>query len=223
MLDWAVAHAPGRRVWALEGTGSFAVGLVEVLVRAGEDVIQIGAVKRAVGAKNDQIDAVRAARQALSSGQPATPRPGGLREAIRMTMTARQGVLVGRTKAIDELKSLIVVAPEHLRAQLRGQSSARQLDVISRMRTTASAPVAQRVSVQTMKLIAARIRFLSAQVAQLDPELLNLLQQHPAGPALLADAGVGPVVAAQLLISWSHVGRVRNEAAFAALAGTSPL
>jgi transposase len=24
MLDWARAHAPGRRVWALKGTGSFA-------------------------------------------------------------------------------------------------------------------------------------------------------------------------------------------------------
>lgn len=223
MVAWARTHAPGRRVWALEGTGSFAAGLVELLVRAGEDVIEIGAVKRAQGAKNDQIDAVRAARQALSSGQPATPRAGGLREAIRMTMATRQGVLVSRTKAINELKSLIVVAPEHLRAQLRDQSSARQLELIARMRTTASAPVAHRVSVQTMKLIAARIRFLSTQVAQLDPELLSLLKQHPAGPTLLAEAGVGPVVAAQLLISWSHVGRVRSEAAFAALAGTSPL
>ncbi|MBC7631036.1 IS110 family transposase [Aeromicrobium sp.] len=36
-------------------------------------------------------------------------------------------------------------------------------------------------------------------------------------------AGVGPVVAAQLLISWSHRGRVRNEAAFASLAGVAPL
>ena len=26
MLDWASQHAPGRRVWALEGTGSFAAG-----------------------------------------------------------------------------------------------------------------------------------------------------------------------------------------------------
>ncbi len=26
MLTWAVAHAPGRRIWALEGTGSFAAG-----------------------------------------------------------------------------------------------------------------------------------------------------------------------------------------------------
>jgi transposase len=37
MLAWAVRCAPGRRVWALEGTGSFAAGLVTVLAEAGED------------------------------------------------------------------------------------------------------------------------------------------------------------------------------------------
>jgi hypothetical protein len=52
---------------------------------------------------------------------------------------------------------------------------------------------------------------------------LRAHQVHPAGPTLLAEPGVGPVVAAQLLISWSHRGRVRSEAAFAALAGVAPL
>jgi len=37
-LDWANTSAPGRRVWALEGTGSFAAGLAEALAEAGEDV-----------------------------------------------------------------------------------------------------------------------------------------------------------------------------------------
>lgn len=74
-----------------------------------------------------------------------------------------------------------------------------------------------------MQCISARIRFLSAQLADLDPQLLELIKQHPAGPALLAQAGVGPVVAAQLLISWSHPGRVRSEAAFASFAGVAPL
>ena len=67
------------------------------------------------------------------------------------------------------------------------------------------------------------MRFLSAQLAELDPQLLQLIRQHPAGPVLLAEPGVGPVVAAQLLISWSHQGRVRSEAAFASLAGVAPL
>jgi transposase len=65
--------------------------------------------------------------------------------------------------------------------------------------------------------------FLSMQVAELDPQLLTLIAQYPAGPALLAETGVGPVVAAQLLISWSHHGRVRSEAASASLAGVAPI
>ena len=40
MLAWAQQHAPGRRVWALEGTGSFASGLVTALAEAGEDVVR---------------------------------------------------------------------------------------------------------------------------------------------------------------------------------------
>jgi len=36
LLEWAARQAPGRRVWALEGTGSFAAGLATVLAEAGE-------------------------------------------------------------------------------------------------------------------------------------------------------------------------------------------
>ena len=42
-------------------------------------------------------------------------------------------------------------------------------------------------------------------------------------PALLNIYGVGPVLAAIILTAWSHTGRVRSEAAFAALAGTCPV
>nr|MBA3735609.1 IS110 family transposase [Actinomycetota bacterium] len=42
-------------------------------------------------------------------------------------------------------------------------------------------------------------------------------------PRLLDEPGVGPIVAAQLIIAWSHHGRVRNEAAFARLAGVAPV
>jgi transposase len=42
-------------------------------------------------------------------------------------------------------------------------------------------------------------------------------------PWLLEVPGVGPLSAAQVLVSWSHVGRFRSEAAVAALAGTNPI
>ena len=53
MLAWAAAHAPGPRVWALEGTGSFAAGLAAFLAEAGEDVVEVAADKRVPGAKSE--------------------------------------------------------------------------------------------------------------------------------------------------------------------------
>jgi transposase len=223
MLAWAEEHAPGRRIWALEGTGSFAAGLVVFLTEARETVTEVGALKRARGAKNDRIDAIRAARQALSRTEHGAPRSGGLREALRMVFACREGVLLSRTKAINELKSLVVVAPEQIRAGLRGRTLAVQLTRVEQLQAEPAAPVEHRLSVFTLQSIAARIRFLSAQLAELDPQMLDLIKTHPAGPALLAEPGVGPVAAAQLLISWSHLGRVRSEAAFASLAGVCPL
>jgi len=170
------------------------------------------------------IESTPSARRASHRARRAgAPRAGGLREALRMVFACREGVVVSRTKAINELKSLIVVAPEQLRAELRGRTLQVQLTRIEQLPTPTTAPVEHRLSVLTLQSIAARIRFLSAQLAELDPQLLELITQHPAGPALLAQAGVGPVVAAQLLISWSHPGRVRSEAAFASLARVAPL
>lgn len=53
----------------------------------------------------------------------------------------------------------------------------------------------------TLRSIAARIRFLPQQTDKLDPQLAALITAHPAGPTLLAEPGVGPIVTAQLLIS----------------------
>ena len=222
-LTWADTAAPGRRVWALEGTGSFAAGLAEALAQAGEDVVEVGALKRARGPKNDRLDAVRAARTAMAREHQATPRARGLRETIRVLSATRQAVLGSRTKAINELKSLIVVAPEHLRGALRGWSLPKQLVAIESMTVSATAAVDHRITILTLQSIGARIRFLTGQLHDIDPELQQLIIAHPAGPPLLAQPGVGPVVAAQLLISWSHPGRVRSEAAFASLAGVAPL
>ena len=191
--------------------------------RLVKTVVEVGALKRARGAKNDRIDAIRAARQALARDKQGAPRAGGLREALRMVFACREGVLVSRTKAINELKSLIVVAPEQLRAQLRGRSLPVQLTRIEQLQVPAAAPIEHRLSVFSLRSVAARVGSCRASSPNSTLELLSLIKQHPAGPALLAEPGVGPVVAAQLLISWSHHGRVRGEAAFASLAGVAPI
>ena len=69
--------------------------------------------------------------------------------------------------------------------------------------------------------LARRIRTLDADLATNRDGITTLVSQDT--PELLELTGVGPVVAAGVLIAWSHPGRVRSEAALASLAGTCPI
>jgi transposase len=224
MLAFAKQHAPQRRVWAIEGTGSFGAGLTTYLLEHSEWVVEIDRPARPArrnGAKTDELDAVRAAREALAREHLAQPRQRGDREAMRVLLTTRAGTVVARTKAICQLKALIVGAPEQLRDQLRRHTTDVQLDRCARLRTLPQHSVEHRCTVQALRTCARQALFLEAQAADLETELEELVVA--AAPNLLALPGVGVVTAAQILISWSHAGRLRNEAAFAALAGVNPI
>ncbi len=224
MLSFAVDHAPGRRVWAIEGTGSYGAGLTTYLLEKGEWVVEIDRPARRAsrsGAKTDTLDAVRAAREALSREHLAQPRQRGDREAMRVLLTTRAGTVVARTKAICQLKALIVGAPESLREQLRRGTTDQQLDRCARLRTLPAHSVEHRCTVRALRTCARQALFLEAQAADLETELEQLVTA--AAPQLLKLPGVGVITATQLLLSWSHAGRLRNEAAFAALAGVAPI
>lgn len=74
-------HAPGRRAFAVEGTGSFGAGLTRFLSGLDERVLEVGRLRRErrSGGKTDALDAVRAARSVLALERPATPRASTLR------------------------------------------------------------------------------------------------------------------------------------------------
>jgi transposase len=224
MLAFGREHAPGRRVWAIEGTGSFGAGLTAYLLEHEERVVEIDRPQRPArrnGAKTDELDAVRAAREALSREHLAQPRRRGDREAIRVLMTTRNAAMVARTKAIGQLKALIVGAPEQLRQHFRGLGTDAQLERCSRLRTIATHSAEHRATVRALRTCARQALFLEAQATDLESELEELVVAT--APQLLAQPGVGVITAAQLLVSWSHAGRLRSEAAFAALAGVAPI
>jgi len=75
--------------------------------------------------------------------------------------------------------------------------------------------------VRALRATAQRIRSLQVEADQLQAELTTL--GGAMAPWLLEVPGVGPLSAAQVLVSWSHAGRFRSEAGFAALAGTNPI
>ena len=221
---FAAQHAAGRRVWAIEGTGSFGSGLTTHLLEHGEWVVEIDRPTRPArrdGAKSDDLDAVRAAREALTREHLAAPRARGDREAMRVLLTTREGAILARTKAICQLKALIVNAPQALRDQLRRASTDEQLTRCARLRTLPSHSVEHRATVRAIRATARRALMLEAEAAEHETELELLVSA--ACPQLLARPGIGVITAAQLLISWSHRDRIRNEAAFAKLAGAAPI
>jgi transposase len=77
------------------------------------------------------------------------------------------------------------------------------------------------MTARALRSTAQRIQQLAAEAAGLRAELERLVAA--VAPWLLELPGVGPISAAQVLVSWSHAGRLRSEAAFAMLAGAAPI
>jgi transposase len=225
LLELADGYADAAdRVWAIEGTGSYGAGLTDFLSRRGEWVIEVDRPTRPAqrdGAKSDSLDAVRAAREVLGRQKWATPRARGEREAMRVLVATREGAVRDRTRATNQLKAIIVSAPDQLRARLRDRGGNDLVDRCARLRDVTDRPTDYAATVAALRRLAKRIQHLNNEIKDHDRDLKNLTADHC--PQLLDEVGVGPIVAAQTYIAWSHPGRCRNEAAFANLAGTAPI
>jgi transposase len=75
--------------------------------------------------------------------------------------------------------------------------------------------------VLALRSLARRIEAATAEADELEREIRQYVRALV--PELLDEPGIGPIVAAQLIVSWSHRDRLRSEAAFARLAGVAPL
>jgi len=224
LLRFGRKHAPGRRVWAIESSGSFGSGLTSFLLAQGEWVVEVDRPKRPArrnGAKSDELDAVRAAHESLQREHLAQPRARGEREAIRVLLITRRGAIRARTKAINHLKALVVTAREELRHQLRNTPTDELVYRCSRLRTLPSHSTEHRATVLALRHTARRILALEAEANDLETEIENLVKRTV--PQLLDELGIGPISAAQLYCSWSHRGRLRSDAAFAMLGGAAPI
>jgi transposase len=135
--------------------------------------------------------------------------------------TTRAGIVQAGADARRQLKALIVTAPEPLRDRLRGRPWRQQLRACAELVAAPTDPVEHRATVRALTLTAQRALAARQDAKQLEAELRQLVMA--VAPALLTQPGIGPINAAQLLISWSHPGRFRSEAAFAMLAGVAPV
>src|SRR6266545_653356 len=220
-LQLADQYAPGRRAFAVEGTGSFGAGLTRFLTARDERVLEVGRLRRErlSGGKTDELDAVRAARSVLTSERPATPRAGGERQALQALVAAREGAVNARRAGLCQLRDLLITTPEPLRSQLRPLTRARLLQRLAATRPGSGRDPELRGSMLALRSIARRVLQLTAEELARQIEAIT----RTLAPQLLEQPGVGPHAAAQLVLSWSHQGRITSEAAFARLAGAAPI
>lgn len=224
LLRWAREHAPGRRAWAIEGTGSYGAGLTVFLHQEGELVLEVDRPRRPTRrdrAKSDELDAIRAAREALTREHLAQPRQRGEREALRVLLATRHSAVRSKRAAITLMKGLLVSAAPSLREGLRSLATREQLARCARLRVNPTQSSEQRATIIAIRASARRALALAEEALELEREIEPIVARL--APALLAEMGVGPIVAAQILCAYSHPGRIRSEAAFAALGGVAPL
>lgn len=226
LMAWVGEAAEGARVvWAIEGTRHYGLGLVRFLHTQDQRVEEIDSsrhlAKRRKG-KSDPIDAVRAAKELLARPEPSVPRADGDREALRLLMIDRDNAVDSIRSARTVLTSLIVTAPADLREQLRHLSRDRRAQVCATLTSPSDADRPTRVLHQSLARLGARIVDLSKVVDELEAEISDIVEDLAPG-VVAAEHGLGALSLAQVLLSWSHAGRIKSEAAFAMLAGTAPL
>jgi transposase len=227
LLVWISEHAPGPRVVvAVEGTRSYGIGLSRALTAAGLQVIECEQPTRRARrgrGKSDAIDAHLAVLFALrqEADRLPTPRADGLRDALRILLSAREELVTNSTAQVNRLRALLLGGDDHDRAISRRSLTAAALTTLARRRLPADAQRHDAIRHQEIRRLALAIREAHLVLKVNRRDLQHIVDEI--APGLTDRSGVGPVTAAQVVVSFSHRGRVRNDAAFAALAGTSPL
>jgi transposase len=221
---WATGLGPVDQV-GLEGTGCYGAGLSRWMRQHGHHVVEVNRPDRQtrrLRGKSDAVDAEAAARAVQAGTAAAIPKTGdGAVEMIRALRVARRSAMKARTQALNQLKALIVTAPDTLREQIRSLHRTELIHTATRWRPGAEPDTLPAVTKLAMKSIAQRYQQLDEEIEGLDGHLQRLIEQ--AAPDLIAVKGLGAqTVGALLIAAGDNAERLRSEPAFAHLCGWRP-
>jgi transposase len=226
LLAWIRGFGHLWRV-GVEGTGAYGAGLARQLRDENVEVIEVDRPNRKTRrfqGKSDPIDAIAAAKAAVAGERTGTPKHrDGQVEALRNLRVARRSAVNQRADAQRQIKTLIVTAPDELRARLRGLTVRELIATCANLRPDRADAATPATAVTiALQSLARRHQQLSTEIADLD-ELLEPLVAA-INPNLLAANGVGADVAGQLLVTaGDNHDRLTSETAFAMLCGAAPI
>lgn len=210
----------------VEGTGSYGAELARTLRAEGFLVLEVNRPNRAarrLKGKSDPLDAYQAAQAVLDGRAKSVPKAkDGPVECLRILRAERASAVKARTAAINQIKGLLVSAPDNLRAKYRGLGTSAMITALQRIRPTGQITDPEHVCLVTLKRLAVRYQSLSAEITEADAALREILDTY--APTLCDLPGVGPEAASQLLVTvGDNSDRLTGEAKFASLVGVAPI
>lgn len=120
--EWLCAFGPVARV-GIEGTGAYGAGLSRFLQSCGLVVIEVDRTNRQLRrmqGKSDPVDAIEAARAALSGRARGIAKTAdGNVEAIRALLVAQRSGRQARARCLNQIRHLGFTSPDALREQFR--------------------------------------------------------------------------------------------------------
>nr|WP_245348264.1 IS110 family transposase [Paeniglutamicibacter psychrophenolicus] len=217
--------ADADTLWVIEGAASYGAILAGTVATHGFPVAEAPRMdakkNRGVG-KTDALDSHRMAMAVLPLPVEKLRRPRlneGIRQGLRILVTARESMTKDRTRSVNALNAL--VRSNDLGIDARRKLTPVQIEETSRWREREEELAPGIARAEAVRL-AKHILDLDGQLKSNEQKLDGLVKVSEAAP-LLEETGFRAVAAAKCLVAWSHEGRVRSEAAFACLAGVSPI
>jgi transposase len=224
LLAWMQSFGEVDRV-GVEGTGAYGAGLSRYLRGVGVTIVEVNRPNRQMRrrrGKSDAVDAEAAARAALNGEAAVIPKTkDSLIESIRVLRVAFTSARNSRTRVANQVRDLIVTAPDQIRRALDPLTTAERVERCARFRPGDPADPAEATRL-ALRTLSRRYEALTEEMGELTRTLDDLTTQ--ANPALRSTRGVGTDVAAILLVAaGDNPERLTSEAAFAALCGVAPV
>jgi len=225
LLEWA-RKLDGERVWVIEDVRHVSGALERFLIDRGETVVRLpprlmanarqGVRERG---KSDPIDAVAIARAALREGIDTLPmaRLAGAELEIRLLALHRERLVNIRTRLINELRwQLHDLWPDWEIPKRVLIHPGWQTKIARRL-----SRAARTVQIQIARDMIARVRELTRTITELYEQLADLVKQ--VAPQLLAEKGLGVLIAAKLIGEIAGIDRFTSDAQLARISGCAPI
>lgn len=209
----------------VEGTGSYGVGLARYLGQAGVEVVEVDRPNRQTRhrkGKSDPVDAVAAARAALSGTAAGLPKSrDGNVEAIRVLTVARRSAVDTRIETLNQLRHVVFTATPEIRRRFTDLTAVMLANRASSLKPRPGDTV-RYTTLVTIRALGRRVQYLREETKQLNRLLRPLIRDT--APDLLDVYGVGFDTAAKLLVAaGDNPGRLHSEGAWAHLCGVAPI